>query len=61
VSFLDAAHGFEEGHYEAMWDRTSANVTSLMSVPPDDPRLYRRAAFVLPGEHATRLALEPLR
>jgi len=28
-----------------------------MSVPPDDARLYRRAAFVIPSEHAESLII----
>ena len=55
VSFLDAAHGFDDKQYEALWSETTARVASLMAVPPDDPRLYRRAAFVLAAEHAAKL------
>jgi hypothetical protein len=55
VSFLDALHGFEHDEYEQLWARTSAKVGLLMSVPPDDPRLYRRAAFVVSAEYASRL------
>lgn len=56
VSFLDASHGFDHQQYEASWDETTSSVASLMSVPPDDPRLYRRAAFVIAAEYATKLA-----
>ena len=55
VSFLDASHGFDAEQYETMWSETTARVASVMSVPPDDPRLYRRAAFVLSAEHAAGL------
>jgi hypothetical protein len=58
VSFLDAPHGFDEEQYEALWAATTAKVASLMAVPPDDPRLYRRSAFVLPAEHAAKLLVE---
>ena len=58
VSFLDASHGFEVEQYEAMWSETTARVASVMSAPLDDPRLYRRAAFVLSAEHAARLVTE---
>lgn len=57
VSFLDAAHGFDEQQYEALWADTSANVASIMSVPPDDPGLYRHTAFVLSVEQAAKLLL----
>ena len=57
VSFLDASHGYGQERYEALWAETTAGVASLMSVPPDDPRLYRRAAFVVPVEHAAKLAV----
>lgn len=40
-----------------MWAETTAGVASLMSVPPDDPKLYRRAAFVIPAEHAVKLVV----
>jgi hypothetical protein len=56
VSFLDAAHGFEERRYEAMWSDTTRDVTSLMKCPPDDAKLYRRTAFVLTADSATKLA-----
>jgi hypothetical protein len=55
VSFLDAAHGADEAQYEAMWAGTTSQVAALMSVPPDDPRLYRRAAFVISADHAAKL------
>jgi hypothetical protein len=55
VSFLDASHGFDAEQYEAMWSETTSRVGALMTVPPDDPRLYRRAAFVLSAEHAANL------
>jgi len=59
VSFLDAAHRFEKQHYEALWNATTVKVASLMSEPPDEPKLYRRAAFVLLAEHAARLIIQP--
>lgn len=55
VSFLDAPHGLEAAEYERRWDDTVARVTALMSVPPDDASLYRRAAFVIRPEHAAHL------
>jgi hypothetical protein len=58
VSFLDASHGFDEVQYETMWADTTARVASLMSVPPDDPKLYRRAAFVISAEHAAKLIVD---
>jgi len=58
VSFLDALHGYDQERYEALWAETAIGVGSLMSVPPDDPRLYRRAAFVVPAEHVTKLVTE---
>lgn len=58
VSFLDAPHGLNEVDYEARWARTMATVASLMVVPPDDARLYRRTAFVIAPEHAARLQLD---
>jgi hypothetical protein len=57
VSFLDASHGFDEGQYEAMWAKTTGQVAALMSVPPDDPRRYRRAAFVMSTDHAAKLSI----
>jgi hypothetical protein len=58
VSFLDAPHGYDQERYEALWGDTTTGVGSLMSIPPDDPRLYRRAAFVMPAEHAAKLVTE---
>jgi hypothetical protein len=57
VSFLDASHGLEEQRYTAMWDATIRDVTSLMKLPPDDSKLYRRTAFVLTADSAARLAI----
>jgi hypothetical protein len=56
VSFLDALHGYDQERYETLWAETITAVGALMSMPPDDPRLYRRAAFVVPAEHAAKLA-----
>jgi hypothetical protein len=42
--------------YEERWRTTSEQVQSLMSVPPDDASLYRKAAFVVPHQHADLLA-----
>lgn len=58
VSFLDASHGFEKAEYEEYWEETMEGVTRLMSVPPDDASLYRRAAFVIPPEIAAGLEFE---
>jgi len=58
VSFLDTSHGFDAEPYETMWSETTSRVASMMSAPPDDPRLYRRAAFVLSAEHAAQLVIE---
>jgi hypothetical protein len=55
VSFLDSAHSFDTDHYEALWSKTSARVGALMTMPPDDPKLYRRTAFVLSTVHADKL------
>lgn len=55
ISFLDAAHGFEMPRYERLWTKTTKLVAALMSDPPDDPRLYRRATFVVPEELAAKL------
>jgi hypothetical protein len=55
VSFLDAAHGFDQKQYEDHWAKTVTRVATLMSVPPDDASLYRRSAFVLPAEYAMKL------
>jgi len=58
VSFLDAPHGLGYDAYEGRWKATSERVTELMSIPPDDARLYRRATFVLTPEQAAGLALD---
>jgi hypothetical protein len=55
VSFLDVSHGYDQEWYETLWAETTAGVASLMSTPPDDPRLYRHAAFVIPAEYAAKL------
>lgn len=55
VSFLDAPHGLTVEDYEARWAKTMMTVASLMAMPPDDARLYRRAAFVITPEHAAGL------
>lgn len=55
VSFLDASHGFEAARYEGLWAKTTKNVAALMSEPPDDARLYRRAAFVVSEALAAHL------
>jgi hypothetical protein len=59
VSFLDAPHGMEAEEYEARWSETATRVTALMSVPPDTASLYRRAAFVIPPDHAASLTFHP--
>lgn len=58
MSFLDAPHSMEAAEYEARWFETVARVTALMSVPPDNASLYRRAAFVIPPEHAEHLHVD---
>jgi hypothetical protein len=58
VSFLDARHGMDEAEYEAYWAETIDRVTTLMAVPPDDARLYRRAAFVISPDAAARLVVD---
>jgi hypothetical protein len=55
VSFIDAAHGFDEADYEEMWAETTVKVASLMPLPAESQGLYRRAAFVL-SANATKLA-----
>lgn len=59
VSLLDASHGLDRDAYEERWKRTSERVADLMSVPPDDARLYRRTTFVLTPEQAAKLAVAP--
>jgi len=58
VSFLDAKHGLVEAEYEARWAETVHGVTTLMAMPPDDARLYRRTAFVISPEAAARLVVD---
>jgi hypothetical protein len=58
VSFLDAKHGLAEAEYEARWAETTDGVTKLMTMPPDDAKLYRRTAFVISPEAAVRLAVD---
>lgn len=58
VSFLDSAHGLDQEAYEDRWRTTSERVSSLMSVPPDDARLYRRTSFVVAAERATGLVVD---
>jgi hypothetical protein len=57
VSFLDVKHGYERDEYETMWTETTQSVASLMIAPPDDAKLYRRAAFVISPAHAAKLSL----
>jgi hypothetical protein len=57
VSFLDASHGLDHEAYEDRWKKTSERVGALMSIPPDDARLYRRTTFVLTAEQADKLAV----
>jgi hypothetical protein len=47
VSFLDASHGLDHEDYAVLWARTEATVAELMIVPEDDPRRYRKVAFVV--------------
>lgn len=58
VSFLDAPHDFEAGEYEAKWAETTARVTSLMAVPPDDASLYRRTAFAISADASAKLTFD---
>jgi hypothetical protein len=58
VSFLDAPHDLDAAEYERRWAETSARVTSLMSVPPDNAALYRRSAFVISAEAAATLSFD---
>jgi hypothetical protein len=46
-----------EEEYEAMWAETTESVATLMSAPRDEPKLYRRAAFVVSPECASRLVV----
>lgn len=55
VSFLDAAHGLEANEYANKWSATVERVNMLMTVPPDDARLYRRTTFVLSAAAADTL------
>lgn len=59
VSFLDARHGYDQDTYEQHWTKTTERVGALMSIPPDDARLYRRTTFVLAADQAAGLALAP--
>lgn len=58
VSFLDAKHGLSEAEYQARWAESTERVTTLMAMPPDDARLYRRTAFVISPEAATGLVVD---
>jgi hypothetical protein len=55
VSFLDASHGFALSDYEELYRVTSEQVGNLMTVPPDDASLYRRAGFVLSADGIAKL------
>lgn len=55
VSFLDARHELDDAEYDKKWSETSARVSGLMEVPPDDASLYRRTAFVISAESAGQL------
>lgn len=57
VSFLDAAHDLGQEQYERAWRTTEATIASLMHVPPDDARRYRRVAFTLSEVAAEGLAI----
>ncbi len=59
VSFLDARHDLDDVEYETRWTDTMTRVTSLMSVPPDDASLYRRAAFAISPGAASALQFDP--
>ena len=50
-------HGVAEDEYEAKCGRTTESVATLLSVPRDEPKLYRRAAFVVSPECASRLVV----
>lgn len=58
VSFLDAPSDLSEELYEKHWQETSARVTGLMEVPPDDAKIYRNAAFALYPEATERLIFD---
>lgn len=58
VSFLDAKHSLAEAEYEARWAETAGQVTTLMGMPPDDAKLYRRTAFVISPDAAVRLVVD---
>ncbi len=59
VSFLDVPHGFDEETNASMWKTTEEKVAELMTLPPDRPSLYRRAAFVLGATAVEGLAFAP--
>jgi len=59
VSFLDAEHSLEHDRYEKMWTETEKAVADLMIAPRDDPRLYRKVAFVLSSAVASGLTFDP--
>lgn len=59
VSFLDVPHGLDEETNARMWKSTEAKVAELMTLPPDRPSLYRRAAFVLSPAAVEGLAFDP--
>jgi hypothetical protein len=58
VSFLDVPHGFDEETNANMWKTTEEKVAELMTLPPDRPSLYRRAAFVLDPSVVEGLAFD---
>jgi hypothetical protein len=58
VSFLDAPPDLDEDLYEKHWQETTARVSGLMTMPPDDSKLYRNAAFVISPEAATGLLFD---
>ncbi len=58
VSFLDAEHGVDRDTYVTLWTETEKAVSGLMVAPPDDAKLYRKAAFVLSAAAASALTLD---
>ncbi len=58
VSFLDAEHTLKHEVYERMWTETEKAVADLMIAPPDNPRLYRKVAFVLTATAASALTFD---
>ena len=59
VSFLDAEHTLKHDVYENMWTETEKAVAALMIAPPDNPRLYRKVAFVLTAAAASAFTFDP--